>query len=89
MKTALATTIVLAATVTLAGCAGSCIPEGWYGSHTTSGIKDPPGAAQLAYSKQYEIPGGAPAGKPPRGEVCKVQPPNVSHGKSGEKHRKK
>lgn len=88
MKSFLGTAIVLTAAAALAGCAGSCIPGGWYASHATSGIKDPPSVAGLAHSKQYEIPGGSPAGKPPRGEVCKVQPPKLLNKKSGAKKSK-
>jgi uncharacterized lipoprotein len=68
---------VLAGLGGLAGCSHSCVPAGWYGAHNVAAPKQPPGVPAIQHDKTFDIPGGAPQGKPTRAQACLVYPPGT------------
>ena len=77
MSRSLVLIVMLGALAGLAGCSHSCVPPGWYEARSVPPPKQPPGAKPISHDSSYDIPGGAPASKPSRGEACLVTPPNV------------
>lgn len=77
MNRSLVLIVMLGALAGLAGCSHSCVPPGWYQAQSRPAPQQPPGAKPIAHDSRYDIPGGAPRGKPSHDEACLVTPPNA------------
>ncbi len=67
--------VALGGLASLTGCSHSCVPAGWYGARSVPAPRQPPGAPAIQHDSTYDIPGGAPPGKPTRAQACLVYPP--------------